>query len=183
MATMDNEQILQSIKEDLKKEGLDCLIQTFDPALPPKLLIYTGTDKENRTQLIEIKAHHAEINPTKGPSNTFISLQLDAFFPFVIDDMALTDVAQFLHFLNLQVEVPGFYLNQLDNTVLYRYVLLSENGLVPKKILMSLIGISMFFQDVFGQTLARLGKGQVTFIDLMQEIQEVLEKAAEESSK
>jgi len=45
---MDNEEILQSIKEDLEKEGLDCIIQPSDALLQTNLLIYTGLDKEKK---------------------------------------------------------------------------------------------------------------------------------------
>lgn len=176
---MNNNKILQSIKEDLEKEGLDCFIECFDSLLPKKLLIYTGEDTKKRTQLIEIKVYVTELQQkfSQDTPNAVLSVQIDAFFPFIVEDVAMPDVAQFLHFLNLQVEVPGFYLNYLDNKILYRHVLLSENDHVPKRIVMSLIGLSIFFQDVFGETLERLAGGQASFIDLMQEIQQVLAKA------
>ena len=177
---MNLSKTLDSIKADLIKQGLDCVIQPFDDLPYTQLLIYTGLDQAKRTQLIEIKVPTNERIELLAatPANECVNIQLVAFFPFEVDDLALADVAQFLHFLNFQVEVPGFYLNYIDKTILYRYVLLAENGHFPKKILMSLIGIAMFFQDVFGQTFERLAKGKTTFIDLMEEIQEILAKGS-----
>lgn len=168
---MDYEKILQTVREELIKEGLDCVIHS-EKDVRTRLLIYSGVDQQKRTQLITLTVQAKDGDPLllKQTGHDCVSFQLDACFPFIVDDFSMSDVAQFLHFLNFQVEIPGFYLNYIDNTILYRYVLLSENHHIPKKILLSLIGISMLFQDMFGQTLERLGKGQVSFVDLMKEI-------------
>lgn len=175
---MDCEKILQTVKEELIQEGLDCVIQTDQDSPWTRLLIYSGEDQEKRTQLITITVQAKGGNPMllKETGHDCVSFQLDACFPFTVDDYSMSDVAQFLHFLNFQIEIPGFCLNYIDNTIIYRYVLLTENQHIPKKILMSLIGISMLFQDFFGQTLERLAKGKVSFIDLMKEISTALSK-------
>lgn len=176
---MDYEKILQLVKEDLVREGLDCIVLFDKDILQTKLLIYSGEDTEKRTQQIEIKVQAKNGNPSqlKHAGQDCVSFQLDAFFPFTVDDFSMADVAQFLHFLNLQIEIPGFYLNYLENTIVYRYVLLAEDQHIPQRILLSLIGIAMMLQDMFGQTLERLAKGKTTFVELMQEIQAVMEKA------
>lgn len=169
---MDYKEILQVIKEELTKEGLDCAIQEEKDMMQTRLLIYSGEDQQKRTQMVTIKAQAKEgdLLQLKQAGHDCVSFQLEACFPFTVDDYSMSDVAQFLHFLNFQVEVPGFYLNYIDNTIVYRYVLLSEDQHIPKKILLSLIGMAMLFQDLFGQTLERLAKGKVSFVELMQEI-------------
>ncbi|HEV8052027.1 MAG TPA: hypothetical protein VGP47_05995 [Parachlamydiaceae bacterium] len=176
---MDYEKILQTVKEDLVQEGLDCMVLADKDAFQTKLLIYSGEDQEKRMRLIEVKVQAKSGNPLqlKETGQDCVAFQLDAFFPFTVDDLSMSDVAQFLHFLNLQIEIPGFYLNHIDNTIVYRYVLLAEDQHIPKRILLSLIGIAMMLQDVFGQTLERLSLGQVSFVELMEEIQSVMEKA------
>lgn len=171
---MDYNKILLSVHEELKKEGIDCAIHSLTDQ-PATLLIYAGLDKEKRTQLIEIKVLADSMGKSsKSKDANYVGVQLNAFFPFNVEDDALVEVAQFLHFLNFQVEVPGFYLNYIDKTIVYRYVLLSESEHFPKKILLSLIGIAMFFQDVFGQTLENLATGKAIFVDLLEEIKEIL---------
>lgn len=169
---MDYKRILQAIKEDLTKEGLDCAIQEEHDMLQTRLLIYSGDDQKKRTQMITIKvqAKAGDLTQLKQAGHDCVSFQLETCFPFTVDDYSLSDVAQFLHFLNLQVEVPGFYLNYIDNTIIYRYVLLSENQHIPKKILISLVGMVMLFQDLFGQILERLASGKVSFVELLKEI-------------
>lgn len=175
---MDYKTILQAIKEELIKEGLDCTIQEGKDMLQTSLLIYSGVDSENRTQIISIKAqaNEGEAFLLKQTGRDCVCFQLEACFPFIVDDYSMSDVAQFLHFMNLQVEIPGFYLNYIDNTILYRYVLLSEEHHIPKKIILSLIGMTMLFQDIFNKIFERLAKGQVSFVDLMKEISEVVKK-------
>lgn len=175
---MDYNKILHTLKEELAAEGLDCVIQSIDDLQQASLLIYSGEDQLNRSRLIRIKVQTKEQDQfAKQPAEEFACFQFDASFPFVVEDLSMMEVAQFLHFLNLQVEIPGFYLNYLDNTILYRYVLLSEGEHIPKKTILALVGIAMFFQDVFGQTLERLGKGEVTFPDIMKEVKDTIAKA------
>lgn len=176
---MDYEKILQTVKEDLIGQGLDCVVLSDTDTLQKKLVVYSGEDAEKRTQLIEIKVQARNGNPRqlKQSGQDCVSFQLDALFPFAVEDLSMSDMAQFLHFLNLQIEIPGFCLDYVNNTVIYRYVLLAEDQHIPQRILLSLIGIAMMLQDMFGQTLERLAKGQVTFVDLMQEIQAAMSKA------
>lgn len=170
---MDYEKILHSVKEDLTKEGLDCIVRSSTEFPQKTLLVYTGSDLNQRVQLLEIKIQSREqVKETED----YTSIQIDAFFPFVVQDFSMQDVAQFLHFLNLQIEIPGFCLNYLDNKILYRYVLLSESEHIPKKIIVSLVGTAMFFQDVFGQVLERLAKGEISFVGVMEEIERLLSK-------
>lgn len=174
---MHHEKILQAIKNDLEKENLDCFIEPFDAVLPKRLLIYTGEDKKQRTQIIEIKVLAPEFQQTILPNDSPTILQFDLLFPFIVQDNAMSDVAQFLHFLNLQVDVPGFHLDYLNNHILYRYVHFLENDHLSSKILISLVGRFMIFQDIFAQTLERLAEGKVSFLEIMREIQEMLDKA------
>jgi len=175
---MDYDKILLAVKEEIVKEGLDCMMQSLEDSQQKNLLIYTGEDPAHRMRLIQIKVQTKETNPlSKGPKREELAcFQFDAFFPFTVEDLSLEEVAQFLHFLNLQVEIPGFYLNHLDNTILYRYVLLSEGERIPYKTILALVGMAMLFQDVFSQTLERLAMGKVSFCGLMEEVQETLLK-------
>lgn len=169
---MDSREILESIKKELSHEGVDCFLQQDDEGAETRLVVYNGTHQE-RVQVLQLTARPAAM----GGDNTCFSVQLDAVFPFAVRDAAIIDVSQFLHFLNLQLEVPGFYFDHLNHAILYRYVLFIEQGHIPRKIILSLIGNVIFFQDVFGSSLERLAKAEVTFVDLMQEIHDALAKA------
>lgn len=179
---MDCHKILETIRDDFIHEGLDCMIQSGKDA-GTKLLVYSGTDLEKRTQIIEMRIQENKVSglTPEQSSYEYFNFQFDVCFPFKVDDYSMSDVAQFLHFLNLQVEVPGFYLNYIDNTLLYRYVHLAEKEHIAKKIITSIIGMAMLFQDVFGQTLERLATGKVSFVDLMKEISTILDRISKET--
>ena len=168
------------IKNILDRVGLDSILQHADEKTPQeRLMVYGGKDSHQRDLHMVLTAQTIEMSQQVSKDSderakAYVRIQLDANFPFLVEDMAMAETAQFLHLLNLQVEVPGFYLNYLDNTILYRYVLLADREHIPQKILLSIIGVAMFFQDVFGQALERLAKGQVTFVELLQEIQKSL---------
>lgn len=172
---MDNERVLSLISEELTKQGLSCVTAPSENN-QKRLLVYAGSDPQDRTQLIEIKSQSRGI---KGEEYT--SVQIDAFFPFVAQDLAMQDVAQFLNILNLQMEIPGFCLNYLDNTLLHRYVLLSEGSHFPLKTLVFLVGMAMFYQDVFSSPLERLASGKISFIEIMKEIESLLRTCSKSS--
>jgi hypothetical protein len=178
----DSNTILNAVKEALSNAEIDCaLLQPSDPILFPRLLIYAGNDTQRREHLIEVTSQPIEMAQSLSLSlsqqhHEYSRIQIDASYPFIVNDLATSEVAQFLHFLNLQIEVPGFYLNHLDNIILYRHVLLCDNNHLPIKIILSLIGIAMFFQDAFSPTLERISNGKITFAELLEEIQQVLAK-------
>lgn len=169
---MDSRAILESIKKNLEKERIDCFIQQESEDLEARLFVYAG-ENQNKVQLLSIAARTMELR--EGESLT--SLQFEAFFPFTVTDRAVVDVSQFLHFLNQQLEVPGFCLNHFDHIIMYRYVLFIDPPHIPQKIVLSLVGLSIFFQDMFSQTLERLAEGKVSFVELMQEVHDLLQKA------
>lgn len=170
-------QVLLDIQTHVKEAGLDAVLLPLDDGSGlEKVIVYGGKDGKDRLQLIEITSAGTE--GPKGlkdvPIQPSFRIQIDACFPFTIADAALSDVAQFLHFINLQVELPGFYLDHLNDRILYRYVHLMEGDKPPKQLVLAVIGIALFLQDVFGQTFERLATGQATFPSLMEEIKKSL---------
>lgn len=173
-------QLLLDIQTYVKEAGLDAVLLPLDDGSGmEKVIVYAGKDGKDRLQLIEISASGTE-GPEKSkgfkesPFQSSFRIQIDANFPFNVADIALSDVAQFLHFINLQVELPGFYLDHLNDRILYRYVHLMEGDKPPKQLVLAVIGIALFLQDVFGQTFERLATGQATFPSLMEEIKKTL---------
>lgn len=135
----------------------------------PRLVVHIGNDASNRERVIEVTAQTTETG--ESPAKAYVRIQLDSKFPFTVEDVALSDVSQFLHFLNLQLEVPGFYLDLFTNTIIYRYVLLADSGHIPEKMILSMVGIVLFLQDVFGGPFERLATNKVTLPELLREIQ------------
>jgi len=120
--------LLQEIQSFVKEAGLDAVILPVDNASSEeRLIVYGGKDAHERLQLIEISVTGAsgteKVKGAKDPAGEpSLRIQIDAIFPFAVADIALADVAQFLHFINLQVELPGFYLDHMNDRILYRYV-------------------------------------------------------------
>lgn len=177
---MDSQEILASLKASLDTTGIDSLIHhPIDPAQPLRLLIFAGDAGDRQGGLIEFSLQTVEMGEgakSKPGKRTYMRMQIDSKFPFKVVDTSLVEVAQFLNFLNLQLELPGFFLNYFENTIIYRYVLLADADHVPEKVILSVIGVIMFFQDFLGGTLGRLAAGQTTFIELLQDIETVLKR-------
>lgn len=182
---MENRLILENLQQWLIQADLDCSIQEVEkPFSQPCLMIYGGNDSKNREQLIEITVQSIPLNPEVSSDaeegEQYSRLQMDAPFPFAVQDLAMSEVAQFLHFLNLQIELPGFYLSYVDKIIVYRYILFCSQKNFPKEIILSILGSILFFQDIFGPPLEKLAEGQVTFVALLEEISEHFTKATTE---
>lgn len=179
---MDNEKILASIKTILDGAGMDsAVVPPDDIIFHPRLVVFIGNDRENRERILEITAQSLEVDKLlttdeKEKAIEYVRIQVDTKFPFKVEDKAMADVAQFLHVFNLQIDVPGFYLNYYDNAIIYRYVLMAEREHIPIKILFSIIGTVLLFQDLLSSQLERLATGKVSFVYLLKEIHEALNK-------
>lgn len=168
MQTVD---ALECLREFFRQEKLDCEIVEIENR---RLLIYVGADERRRGVAMEVTAQQYDLRElfksASSPANAFMRIQFDLVYPFAVQDSAVVEVAQFLHFLNLQVELPGFYLNPLDNRILYRYVWLCNPAEIHSKLPLSIVGIAMFFHNAFGPILERLGGGKETYLSLLEEV-------------
>jgi len=179
---MNSEEVLKTIKTALDAADVDSVIQPADATTPhPRLILYTGKDIKGRGQMLEMTADAVEMgqelsNDPEEKGRSYLRLQMDSVFPFSVKPSSLAETAQFLHFINLQIDVPGFYLDYFNNIILYRYVMMADADHIPLRMLFSMIGIIMLLQDLFEAPLERLANGEVTFIDLLQEIQKTLAK-------
>ncbi|MEI8365607.1 MAG: hypothetical protein WCF65_04230 [Parachlamydiaceae bacterium] len=175
---------LELIKTELEILGLNCLVEKsgeegYPSTAPSRLLIFAGFDSKNRQRKITITEDAIETGSELSPNpeernRRYVRMQLDAPFPFTVKDTAMADVAQFLHFLDLQIELPGFYLNHFENVVLYRSVHITNVEHVPLKIYVSILGVILFCLDTFGPSIERLASEEISFVDLLQELQKML---------
>ena len=175
-----NENSLELIKLELDNEGIDTLIQkNEETSQQEQLLIFLGADSENRNLIATLMIEPLDLETDlsigkKEVGRRFIKMKIDAIFPFKVKDLALIEVAQYLHFLNGQIEIPGFYLNYLDNSLLYRFVQMVDRESISLKVILCVLGNIMLFQETMGPSLERLANGEISCIDLMDEIQKMM---------
>lgn len=178
---MPTQDTLEFLKDHFRQAELESeIVELDDDSKQRRLLVYLGTDQHERGVTMQVTAQElalgGELFTAATDKHAFVRLQFDVPYAFAVKDEALLDVAQFLHFLNLQIELPGFYLDQLDNRILYRYVWLCKRGKVYPQLATNIVGMAMFFQGAFESVLDRLASGQETYLSLLEELMRTLNK-------
>jgi hypothetical protein len=177
---MDSLNTLKKLQAMLQEANVDCALLEDENSIS-HLLVYGGNDQKGKEQVLEITSQPVDTGQllnrdVEERTKTYVKIQLNARYPFKVEEAAVPEVAQFLHFLNLQVEVPGFYLDVLDNIVFYRYIFLFDSDHIPWKIVLSIAGVAIFFQDAFGAAIEQIAEGKKTFVQTLEEIQKTLSK-------
>lgn len=62
-------------------------------------------------------------------------LQLVLFLPGKLNKTSLLEVSRLLHFLNKEIDLPGFGMDEISGTLFYRASILSINQLIDSQIL------------------------------------------------
>lgn len=62
-------------------------------------------------------------------------LQLVLFLPGKFNQDTLLEVSRLLHFLNKEIDLPGFGMDEISGTLFYRATILSVNQLIDSQIL------------------------------------------------
>lgn len=89
-------------------------------------------------------------------------LQLIAFLPLHIKEGAQNDLARFLHHLNRNLDVPGFFMDEQNSLVFYRFVLPAFDGKAEKKTVRLLLKSLEHICHLLGETVMNVAAGRLT---------------------
>ena len=176
--------VINQIKKILEDNEFDCSLAVESKEIPfEKLLVDFGVDAKEREKVLEIISNplpFPELNSDLVSSSSAVPyrIQFSSSLPFKIQDVALSQVASLILFLNQFIELPGFELNELEGQVIYRYVWINYPSSVDSPLLMSVIGSIMLNLSLFNDTIESLADGQVTFNDLLSQIVKIAENSS-----
>lgn len=172
---------LGEIKKILDKEAFECALTPPTAVCPfERLLVFLALDMNKRERILEISLGQQQISPELKLSKEAkfpLRLEFRVKLPFKVQDMALSQVAHLLHFLNQRVDLPGFELNELEGEVFYRYVWLTEPEFITPSLIMNIVGAVMLNLGLFSETIESLAEGKISFNDLLSQIISITENA------
>jgi hypothetical protein len=167
--------MLKQIYDYLIKANLDASLEAKSQALPyDRLLVFLGADYKNRERILEITSQDQQLNQNLADSSaikdSYYRIQFHIPLAFKVQDLAIGQVSSLLLFLNQMLDFPGLELNELENQVSYRYILLAKDKGIDELLINSLIGIVLLILDLFTETIEYLAQGKSTFNELLEEI-------------
>lgn len=177
--------ILKKVENFLSEEGLNAVLVPASEEVPyERILLFLGVDSKGRERFLEMTAQEQILSQSLPGHHidrkSYHRVQFKSTLPFTIDDLALSQVGSLLHFLNGRLDFPGFELNELDNQVSFRYILLTHEEGLDFTLLSTLIGMFTLFIESFAPCIERLAEGNMTFNDLLQEIIQLGERIKSE---
>lgn len=165
--------ILEKIKEILDEEEFPCSLASVSEKVPVEhLLVFLGLDVKKRERMLEVMIGQ-QISPELLLSKTSslpYRIQFRVQLPFKVHDIALSQVASLILFINQLIDLPGFELNELEGQVFYRYVWINQPASIDHLLIMSIMGSIMLNISLFSETIESLCDGKMTFNDLLAQI-------------
>ena len=170
-------QLLESIRKLMADEGMDCTIFDENENNPiPRLLLYLGQDNKHRDRNLEITAdeqilpgNYENFENMKVESG-FYRLQIQSEFPITFDSKHAADMASCVNYLNGMLELPCLIADEVNNKVFYRSVQLLSKQEARKELLTGIVGMHRMVLDIFVDLLERIGSGEMTYFQFLDEI-------------
>jgi hypothetical protein len=96
-----------------------------------------------------------------------ILLQIIAFIPCTWTSYHTPEVAQLLHLLNREVELPGFGLDDNIRLPFFRYMLFAKDGKVDPDILEATIEAIKIACATFTPVISQVAEGKLSYIEVV----------------
>lgn len=90
-------------------------------------------------------------------------LQMIAYLPFILNEKALPEAARLLHFVNREVDLPGFGMDEKSKLMFYRLVLPSAEKQFDEKLLELYLGTTRILCETFMDGMALIASGTTRF--------------------
>lgn len=100
-------------------------------------------------------------------------LQILAFLPLKPKAEAFNDAARLLHFLNTQIDIPGFGLDESTPVIFYRCMVPVRDNKIDEKIFDAYFNTVQNAVQAFAGVIAAVGLGAATFEEVLSKSQEL----------
>jgi hypothetical protein len=96
-------------------------------------------------------------------------LQIVAYLPYQLPEKTLGETARLLHFLNKEMDVPGFGLDEKQHLIFYRVVLPCLDDKIETRLFNLSLGAARVACDSFMRTIVLIVSGAMNVTTLMKE--------------
>jgi len=104
----------------------------------------------------------------KTEKTPLYSLEFSAAFPFSVHVGAMKEVASLLHFINGELYMPGFHLDEAEGKILFRHFNFSVS--IDKTLVIGITGLILLYMDLYGNVIEEVASGKKTFNQIIEEV-------------
>lgn len=174
---MNAHDILKQIADIITPERVDhAFIEPTAEIEYPRLIVFMGNDYQNRERILTITAQEQPLAGSSKHKESYVRVQFQITLPFQMQDKAVFEIGSLLHLINHMMELPGFEMDELENKLFYRYVLLGTTPDKNPSVYISILGIILMILDLFTEPIEKIATGQSTFNDLLEQILDLLQQ-------
>lgn len=172
---MKEQEELRQIEMMLQQEGYNCSLEPYSKAPPfGRLLVFLGNDHQDRERILEITTQIQELGEALS-EQSYLRIQFELSLPFTVKPFMTNDVNSLFAFLNRMLELPGFELDEMNDLLFFRYVLLTSKEKVDALLLKGIIGLILMHVEIFSKPIEHVATGDNTFNDVLENVLEITE--------
>lgn len=164
----------EKLANTLNEIGFECSLEPSQRHPEGRILLFLGNDGKQRDRSLEITMQEQILGP-KETDIPYFRIQFETALPFPLSEVRAHDVGSFVFYLNRQLELPGFELDEGNSLVLYRYVLLAPDANIQPDLLKGLIGSITLTLDLFSEAIEKVSTGETTFNKILESILKMAE--------
>jgi hypothetical protein len=165
---MNEHNILKNIEKIVKDFKLDATLISATEKQPfDNLIIFIGTDKINRPFVLNITAENQILDPKQDSSIFKVSFRIK--LPFKIADFSFSQTSNLIALINHSLELPGFEIDEIENEIFYRYVLLTSDKVLNDEIILGIIGMIKLTLDLHVYSIEIVSSGKMSYDDLLKD--------------
>lgn len=128
--------------------------------------------KETNQILFVLKLHELEFPVFLRLVEQGEILQIIGFFPLKLKAKTIPDIARVLHFINKEVDIPGFGIDEDSDVIFYRVMLPSVNKELNEELVEAYITSLKMLVDTFFPMIMAVNESFATFKDVMRKVNE-----------
>ncbi|MCB1111702.1 MAG: hypothetical protein H7A37_06015 [Chlamydiales bacterium] len=172
---MNDRERLDIINTIFKDQGYSCSIIEESDTIPfPHLQLNLGPDGNGSNRIMHIIIEEQILDQSfrevEEPGNPILRLVFDTELPFKVDPTTAREVGTLLHFINREIDLPGFELAEVEDKVYFRHVQLTREAGVDVTVIYSIVGLTLFYLNWFSSVIESLAKGETTFNEVLENV-------------
>lgn len=142
---------LENILEELKKKELNPSIQ-----------------EDTQQVFVSFKIHDTDFPMFIKVIHDGDLIQILHFIPAHLDKNHASDVARLMHYLNKEMDLPGFGYDENNQMMFFRLLLPTHNKKVDSQLLLAFVNAARIANETFAPMIQNVNMGKTRFKEILQ---------------
>jgi hypothetical protein len=144
---------------------------------PAFLILSLGKDYKKRERYLKIIPKSEDLSLVLGEQlkteEALVSFEFCFDLPILFLPETCKEVGSFLHFINKDLYLPGFILDETQDKILFRHVLVCTASSINRHLIMGILGLILLYADLYTPSTELVSSGKKSFQDMMNELLKV----------